>query len=627
MPIDQKSWIDDPKLLESVASRIEAEHASRMAENKTYLRMYYDRPVASVDYTRPYRELAIYERLKDSYGGNLSREVVDAAISVLCRPLSAEVLPKGADFELEQGCKQASRLIEGVFDNGNFLNVAKRAVRDGMTADIGPVKGYIDPETNEIKFERINPLELYWVNDETDNPRTLIQVSGISRDELCARYPKYKREIKDMRSWSAPMVLGVDLPGARGQDSNSVKVVEAWCRSLGDGHPGRHSITCGNLVLHDESWEHEITPVFSFKWQTDFRGYGGVSLTRIISRYDGANRRLLRMVYAGLAGAIPRIIVQADSEVDGFSDVEFEKITYEGTTPPQVVIPQTVSPEIIAQIERHYTRAYAEGGVNQNMATGSAPGRYTSAVAQREFVDIANTRLLDAQQQYQTFWSDAAKVVVMLAQQAKKTHVRVKGANYYESVSFPRLSRDKYRVSFGLSSGLSLTPAGRLQELEDLRAAGVIDVADVLRHLSLPDTQQLADRANAPRDLVMRQIGRALNEGVFEMPSSLQGDQLNSLVKIGSEEYQRAQLQGNYPPANMEILRRLIKAAQARLAPPPTPPAAPMDPLSPPGDMAAMSPMNDNGAGPVPGAPPVPQGTEQPAIEPAMPAAPPIPAA
>jgi hypothetical protein len=607
----EKSWVEDPKQLEGVAKRLESEHSARHAENKGYLRCYYDRPVVAADFTRPYREHAIFDALRDSFGGNLTREVVDAGKSIICRQLSSEVLPKGAEFELEQGCKQASRLIEGVYDNSNFISIAKRAFTDGCTADIGPTKGWIDPLSNEIKFERLDPLSVYWVDNGTDNPRTIMTMTAISRDELAARYPRFKSRIMDLPSWAPPLVVGVDPPGSKKRgaiECSTVKLVEGWCRALGEKHPGRHSVVAGDMVFEDESWTHEITPVFRFTWSHDFRGYGGVSLARIISRYDAANRRLLKMVYAGLEGAVPWLVSHEDSEVDGNSDVPFHNMKYAGTTPPTVYMPQTVSPEIIGQIEKNYTRAYAEGGVNQNMATGSAPARYTSGAAQIQFVDIANTRLLDAQQQWQQYWSDGSKVVVMLAQQAKKTHVRVKGANYYESVSFPKLSRDKYKVSFGLSSGLSLTPAGRLQELDDLQKAGIIDTADVLRHLDLPDTRQLADRTNAPRDLVMKQIGMALDQGRFDMPSAMQGDQLPMIVKIGGEEYQRARMQGNYPAKNMEVLRRLIKAAEARLAPPPT---APMGP----------PPANDNGMG-MPAPAPAPMDPNAPPPPAPMPAAP-----
>jgi hypothetical protein len=215
MENDNESWLKDPKQLESVAKRLESEHGALQAETKGYLRCYYDRPVTGADYTRPYRELAVFQTLRESHGGNLTREVIDAAASIICRPLSAEVLPKGAEFELEQGCKQASRLIEGVFDNSDFTSIAKRAFKDGCTASIGPAKAVIDPLTEEIKFERVNPLELYWPDDGTDEPRTLMQISPVSRDKLMALYPQHKGRIKDLPPWSPATIVGVDPPGTR----------------------------------------------------------------------------------------------------------------------------------------------------------------------------------------------------------------------------------------------------------------------------------------------------------------------------------------------------------------------------------------------------------------------------
>lgn len=571
-----KTWLDDPKLLHDVARRAQKKQSSRDAENKAYLRAYWDRPVLGrgVDYSRPYRELAVFEHLREQYGNNLTAEVVDAALSILCREMAAKVSPKGADFDLAQGCKAASRLIDGVFENCDFLSVATDCARDGMTADIGPAVGVIDREQEEIRIERRAPGDVWWVDDGTDNPRTLGTTTAVPRDKLRADYPKLWAEIKDKPAWSPKPIVGVDLPASSDAlDGNSVRVDEAWCRALGEKAPGRHTIVCGDVVLEDEEWVHEITPVFRFRWSPDYRGYGGRSLARIIGKYDAANRRLMRMVYAGLAGAVPWLIYQEDEELE-ISDVEYQRVPYK-TQPPQVVIPQAVSPQIIEQLKENRTLAFSEGGVNQGMATGNAPARYTSGAAQREYVDIANTRLLLAQKSWERFWDDAAKVVVMLAQQARKVHVKVEGADYYESVSWPRLAKDKYRVSFGLASGLSLTPAGRKQDLADLKDMGLIDTAEVARSLGLPDTQEIANRLNAPRELVMRQVSKALDHNVFEMPSAMQGaDQLQALVKVAGEEWQRARLQGNYPAANMECLRRLWKAAQARIQPPPSPPPA-----------------------------------------------------
>lgn len=587
----QKTWIEDPTTLGQVADLWEGEHRPRHAAVKGWLRNYYQRPIAAgVDYSRlRSSDLAVWDALQELTIG-LTREVVDASTATICRAMAAEVLPRGADFKLEQGCKAATRLIEGVFDNSDFLNIGTQAWRDCETADIGVVKGYIDPLTNEIRWTKIDPLCFLWPLDGTDNPRTVIEESPVERDELIARFPRKRSEIEDADSWQPALVMGVDQPNARrSRDATTVKVIEAYARALGPGHPGRHSIALANgTVLEDEKWEHEITPYAVCRFQEDFRGFAGISLARMGAPYHNENQQLVRQVLAGLAGAVPWLLTHEDSDVDGVSDLPYQRVNWTGSTPPQIYMPQAVSQQVLDRMASNRATFFALGGVNEGIASGNAPARYTSGAAQRAYVDIATTRLLPAQQQWERLWRRAAMIVVMLAQQAKKVHVRVKGSPRYELVSWPSLDRNKMQIDFGLASGLGLTPAARLQDLQDLKDAGVIDQQDVVRHLQLPDTQELADRVNAPRELIARQISRALDDGVFETPSAMQGpDGLGALVTQGSQEYQRAKLEGIYPPAHMEVLRRLILAAKARLeAIPPQAPAAP------------VAPANDNAAAP-----------------------------
>src|SRR5687767_6091382 len=116
MATNDQTWVQNPSLLGKVADRTERSHAPRVAECKAYMRAYWDRPVVGreINFQRDGgRDLAIYNHLKEARGANLTSEVVDAAQSVVCRDMAAKVSPMGAEFELEQGCKEATRLIEG----------------------------------------------------------------------------------------------------------------------------------------------------------------------------------------------------------------------------------------------------------------------------------------------------------------------------------------------------------------------------------------------------------------------------------------------------------------------------------------------------------------------------------
>lgn len=598
-----KTWVDDPKLLDQLSKETESEHAPRQSENRGFLRRYWDRTVMpeGFRYSTRAAALEVYNNLAEELGDNLTAEIVDLAQSVICRDMASEVLPLGADYELEQGCKEASRLIEGVFENSNFGDIQSECARDGMTADCGPSKGFI--EDGEIKFERINPLELFWVDDETPNPRTIMTISPVSRDALAAQFPAKKSEIYDLPSWRPPTVVGVDLRSPGSRLRNTVRVVEAWCRALGTkGEPGyskgRHTICSGSLILLDEEWEHNITPVVRFVWSPQFTGYGGKSIARIVKKHHNAHKKLMRQMYEGLAGSVPWLLTHEDSEIEAVGDMPYQQVKWSGLVPPSVTVPAAVSPQVIAEIKENRSRAYAAAGQNENMAAGQLGKQYNSAVAQEKAVDVVNTRLLQAQNMWQRVWTDASRVVVMLANQAKKTHVYLKGENRYVQVKWPNLKTDQYRIRFGLSSGLSLTPSGRLADLERLRDAGAIDMPAFLRNLDLPDTRSEADRANAPMDLVMQQIDAAISHGEFRMPSKIQGaDMLQEIVKTGGQVYQQSVLRGNVPLKNMEALRKLIKAAEARLPQP--------APAGVPAAVPVAAPVPAPATSPVPGAPPV----------------------
>jgi hypothetical protein len=258
----------------------------------------------------------------------------------------------------------------------------------------------------------------------------------------------------------------------------------------------------------------------------------------------------------------------------------FEVVHWDGPSKPEVVTANPVSPQMLDYIERLRDKCAAETGVSIQATSGMRPAGLNSAPAQREWIDLITARLTPQQQRWEEFWRDSAQAVIALcdATSAKPTTWRkLAKDNVLEDLRWAKikLKPEQYRVRYMLSSALSLTTSGRMEQLADLKANGAIDQGEYNRMLGLPDIEQASDRANAPRDLVEKQIDMALNEGVIETPSPMQGQGLNDLIRLGALAYQQAVLKGTYPPENLEALRRLIKAAEARLQPPPAPEAPP----------------------------------------------------
>ncbi len=575
------SWIQDPRQLDKVAKRAEREANGRDTEDRAFLRLYWDRPTGSgIAYDRVMREQLLYDQLKDQTI-NLTAEVIDAAMAHLTKPVAAEVLPVGADHKLELGCKVATRLIDGVAEACDWHHTSTQAIRDGLCASIGPVKGYVSKD-GEISMMRLKPTDVKWIEDGTGRPRTVMHITAVPRDYLLDQYgktPDMRHKIRDLRRWAPERIPGVDPPGSR-SDADTVRCVEAWARALSEDTPGAHAIVSGDLVFtpkEEWQWNHQDLPIFRFIWKADYSGWGGCSLARRIAPYDVGCKKLMDKIDRALEGSVPRLVKHRDSNVDAVSNLEFEQIEWDGAVEPRIVVAQVVSPDIVAQIDRKIARAYAEGGVPQGLAQGAAPPRFSSGKAQIDFVDIANQRMSEGHQQVLRFHRDFGRTVVMLAEHAKKMRVKVKGLARYENMSFPKMSRDKYSIDFGLVSGLSQTPSARLQQLRDLKDDGVIDTAEYARSMDLPDTKAISDRTNAPRDQVLAMVDRALDDGIPTVPSPMWD--LDAFSTIARQCYQLAELRGTAPRANREMLRRMIMFCdrlRAAKQPAPVPAAAPV---------------------------------------------------
>lgn len=596
--MNEKAWSEDVAALDATMDDIVRASAASKNTDKLTLRLYYDRPIIGTsDPLRPYAEMATYESL-DQLGFNLTREVVDASVAMICRPLHAKVEPNDADAELTMACKQLGRLLDGVMDAGEFDAVARSAWLDACLSAAGWVRWYVDPE-GEIKCERVDPLSVYWDAAEGDDPANLYIETGLPRHGLAARYPKHRQAIIDAAEHVMPTVVGVEAAGSR--RAGNVRVREAWCVAR-HGQPGRHVVRVGGVNIVDEPWDHECHALVRFRYTREFRSAGGVSLARMVAPYHRWTNRIIRQISDAARGANPRLLAHEDSLVDQVSDIPYEVIKWAGTSPPTLEAPRTISDQLISLIATLRERAYAEAGVNPSAASGNRPAGLNSAPAQREWIDIVSARAQEQQRQWERSYRDSARVVCALASTAYKSRsvaVRAPGTRLIESIKFPSLREQKYRIRYSLASGLSQTVSGRLEQIEALKGMGMVDTADAARALELPDVQRLADRANAPRDLAEAQVSLALEKGVVSVPSSVQD--VGPLLTIASQEYQRALLSEEMHPAeNVEALRRLIKIAQARQDAA-APPSAPAPPPMPPGPPPPMPPPPGN---PMPGAMP-----------------------
>lgn len=91
------------------------------------------------------------------------------------------------------GAEAGTMLVEHVRDACDAEDEESEAFRDLLTAGVGCIEVYVDPETKQAKQRRVDPFEIIWPRTRmgrnlNDSPR-LMRVREIDRDEAEAMFP------------------------------------------------------------------------------------------------------------------------------------------------------------------------------------------------------------------------------------------------------------------------------------------------------------------------------------------------------------------------------------------------------------------------------------------------------
>lgn len=586
-------WSEDLAQVAPTVQALEGQHGDRLGIDKACARLYWSRPSGGQTSD------GMFGAIRQN-GENSSKEVVDAAGAFLCRMISPEITPSDAEFGVQDACEALTMLVHGVLNSNEWEILGQRFFLDGAVFCLGIIKGAINPETSEVELYKCDPTQCFWDDAEGDDPFSFFEVSAVPRRVLMARYPEKAKEIKALGAWTPKRIPGVDPP-QRASKSDTVKVIEAWCKKIGKV-PGRHAIVAGNVVLEGAIpdkpgqedtglWDFDRLPLAFFRMGFERKGLAGVSLVRQIANYDLENKDLAEVIKEGLAFNVPWAVVPKGSTWKGPTDVPLQVIEYDAEQnlpPPKVQIPDTVGSQVLAQRADNRTRIFAVSGLNPDLAGGQRPAGLNSEPAQMAAVELAGIRQLQHQARWGQAVKDVARLICMLARVAYKSKAKVVQAPGTDIIARIKwggedginLKEQQYNVTATLTSGLNQTFAGRLAELSTLKKEGAISQPEYVRSLGIPDVKKQAKRTNAPVDLAESIVSKALNKGVITNPPSILL-LLQSLVPIAALEYQRAKT-GNtkYPPENVAALGKVHRIAEARLkklqeamAPPPGAPA------------------------------------------------------
>ena len=517
------------------------------------------------------------------------------------------VVTSGGTYTEQAEAEEREQWINGVFQQDKVYDLLAQAqfhsmaISDGFVGvrddyDVGRPVSYIIP-TWEIHVDPVDGMY--------GTPRSIFRVATESKEVLAARFPEYAEAI-----WrSSPYFeefYGIRLSNA---DMRQTNYCECWhLPSKPGADDGRHIIATKTATLVNEPWEENYFPVVKVPWNPRVVGYFSVGLIedlvppqRQLNKVRQAKDEHLRML-SNAWWAVERGTNVIKSHI---SNLIGRVIEYNGT-PPQLMTPQPISEDLWKSEETLRNQIYAQSGVSPQAAMNMKPAGLNSGKALRVYADQEDAHFTNAYKSKEDAVVELANLYCKRAQAMYESDldpalkVKLSKNSLLTEVEWKDTDLDSFRVKVMDASALSTTLAGKIEDIEDLQAIGVITDVDQKRQLlQMPDLKADSDLALAPRNLILKTLqDRILKRGESVTPEPYWD--LNTCAQLGTQVLCYAELK-EYPDNRIQLLRNWVSECAARLTPPAPP--APPGPPAPTQDLAGMNAGMPPPAGPSAGMP------------------------
>ena len=543
---------------------------------------------------------------------NAVKAVGDTYVALVTKDKpKVSVVTNGGDWALQEKGKNLETFIEGVLYENDAYKMATQLNYDVIKKGTGVAKVCDDrPRRTRITVERIDPEDILVQADDARHgkPQCLYQVIGYDRAVLQEIWPEFAEQLQKG---------GDDFRNAKMSDADlgqtdDVAVVEAWRLPQSEDSAGLHCIICGNVVLFEEEWSRRDFPFVFLYRQQPSEGIWGMSLAQELSGLQLAVNRLLRDIQRAQALVVGHYLIDNSTEVNtgSISDRIGGFIRYRGTA-PKYEAPPPVAEQNIEYLNQLWGRCFETIGISQQAAQSQKPAGIESGKAMLVYADIQSQRFRPSYELFQHFFLGLGRAIVATGGEMDEDfYVKAAGKETMQSVRWADaggLDESEFVLQLYPTNALVDDPAARLQQIQDLMTAGLLDADSGRRLLEMPDLKQFDDYENASYNIVMKILGELLSGGKFVPPNPFMD--LAQSVKLMGRGLLKGQLDG-VPEERLEDVQTWIAQAQwliSQAAPPPPPPMPPGAP-SPPGLPAP------GGAPPMPPGGPLAPGNPPPVV-------------
>jgi hypothetical protein len=562
---------------------------------------------------------------------NVIRSVIQTVASQVSRSRPrARFITSGGTYAQKRRAKKLTTFCDGLFTEADIYAKTQQAFICAGAFDVAGIQVY--RKNDRVAVDLVRACEIMiGANDGIDGaPRALYRRRFIDRGVLLAKFGKGKaNEEKRM----AIMRASHADPVGDGSGTNLVEVFEGWHLPSDDegATDGWHAMaiqgpaapTDGAGTLLVEEFQKKEFPIILFSLDPALSGPYGVSAAATLLPIQLAVNVALDKIARGQHLACrPGVWLPLSSKVmkGQINNAVGSTNYYAGNTPPTFYTPQAFSPEVYAQLERHYEKAFSLYGVNSQVAAGTKEAGTTSAVAIRESLDVQTARFAVLSQRWEQLHMKIAKLAIDVARDIyrdnKAMEVSAPGTALLESIDWKDvdLEEDEFVIQVYPTSLLPTTPQGRIDRVNELVTSGIWSPKRGEAALDDLDIESAMSGERAAEKNVERMCEKMLMDGEYEGPDPT--NDLMACLRIGAQYLDEGRVAGA-DEKNLDLLYRFlddtVSLQQAIQAPPPAPPGAP--PGGPPGlpsGPAAPGAPGPTGPPPSPGPPAPPSAAPPP---------------
>lgn len=505
---EEKVRDDAAKSLFAKFESIKGQSRLRIALDRFYLSLYHDE-----SYQGYGNSLDFIDSLVSGLRDRLNENVIQRIVSTFCAKLAKSkpkpsVLTDNADWGLLSRAKYRDRAIWAAMHQLRMYEKQRKADIHMVVNGTGGI--YVGHRGGRPYAEVVPPWETFIDPSEAryGEPRTLYRQHFIDRRVAAKLWLKYREAIMQAKCASTEDIMFT----VGSAEADMIELVSAWrLPSFPGADDGKLVVAIDGKALEFAGWKRDHFPIAFSRFLEPPRGWFGIGAVASLVGLQLELNRTLSYRQEAMSLIKSFVLIEHGSKVveTDFSD-EVGNFIYWSGTKPEIVAPAAVNPETFTHSDRVKASMFSQVGMNEMIATSMKPAGIDSGKAIRAYADMVDDSIHDVLLRREQQILDVGELILDAFEDIDESETEFKPLVYVgpfgtEKIDYAKFKgdRDAFVLKMQPSSSLSTTLSGKFEDLEDMRALGLVeDPQEMEELLQMPDLTASTSRRNSMRELI-----------------------------------------------------------------------------------------------------------------------------